>query len=58
VRCFYYNKFGTTDETIFDVNSILHTMGIVAKGDLVINTAAMPLHTRSRTNTIKVSRID
>ncbi|MGB3076917.1 MAG: pyruvate kinase alpha/beta domain-containing protein, partial [Chitinophagales bacterium] len=58
VKCFYYNKFATTDETIHDVNSILHNLGFVEKGDLVINTASMPLHTRSRTNTIKVSRID
>ncbi|MEO6166747.1 MAG: pyruvate kinase [Chitinophagales bacterium] len=58
VRCFYYNKFGTTDETIHDVNSILLDLGFVEKGDLVINTASMPLNTRSRTNTIKVSRID
>lgn len=58
VRCFYYDKFGTTDETIHDVNSLLHNMGFIQKGDLVINTASMPLHTRSRTNTIKVSRID
>ncbi|MEP7128930.1 MAG: pyruvate kinase [Chitinophagales bacterium] len=58
VKCFYYNKFATTDETIHDVNSILHNLGFVETGDLVINTASMPLHTRSRTNTIKVSRID
>lgn len=58
VQCFYYNKFATTDETIHDVNSILYNLGLVEKGDLVINTASMPLHTRSRTNTIKVSRID
>lgn len=58
VKCFYYNKFATTDETIHDVNSILRDLGFVETGDLVINTASMPLHTRSRTNTIKVSRID
>jgi pyruvate kinase len=58
VKCFYYNKFATTDETIHDVNNILKELGYVAPGDLVINTASMPLHVRSRTNTIKVSRID
>lgn len=58
VKCFYYNKFATTDETIHDVNNILKEKGYVSEGDLVINTASMPLHIRSRTNTIKVSRID
>lgn len=58
VKAFYYNKFATTDETIHDVNSILRDMGYVRSQDLVINTASMPLHTRSRTNTIKVSKID
>ena len=58
VKCLYYNKFATTDETIHDVNNILKQEGFVVDGDLVINTASMPLHSRSRTNTIKVSRID
>jgi pyruvate kinase len=58
VKAFYYNKFATTDETIRDVNGLLKEMGYVAAQDLVINTASMPLHSRSRTNTIKVSRIE
>ncbi len=57
VKCFYYNKFATTDETIHDVNTLLREMGQVKPGDLVINTASMPLHSRSRTNTIRASRI-
>ncbi|MBA2423142.1 MAG: pyruvate kinase [Chitinophagales bacterium] len=57
VKCYYYNKFATTDETIHDVNNLLREMGQVKPGDLVINTASMPLHTRSRTNTIRASRI-
>lgn len=58
VRAFYYNKYATTDETIRDVNGLLKEMGYVKAHDLVINTASMPLHSRSRTNTIKVSRIE
>jgi pyruvate kinase len=58
VRAIYYNKFATTDETINDVNSILKQRGFVKHHELVINTASMPLHARSRTNTIKVSRIE
>jgi len=58
VRGFHYDKYATTDDTINDVNGILKEMGYVKHQDLVINTASMPLHSRSRTNTIKVSRIE
>ncbi|MCS6916213.1 MAG: pyruvate kinase [Chitinophagales bacterium] len=58
VRAFYYDRFTSTDDTIHDVNTLLREMGFVKPKDLVINTASMPLHARSRTNTIKVSRID
>ncbi|MCS6990989.1 MAG: pyruvate kinase [Chitinophagales bacterium] len=58
VRAFYYDRFTSTDDTIHDVNTILRELGFVKPKDLVINTASMPLHARSRTNTIKVSRIE
>lgn len=58
VRAFFYDRFTSTDDTIRDVNTILLEKGLVKSKDLVINTASMPLHARSRTNTIKVSRID
>ncbi len=58
VHAFYYNKFATTDETISDVNHILKQAEYVKHHDVVINTASMPLHSKSRTNTIKVSRIE
>jgi pyruvate kinase len=58
VRAFYYNKFATTDETIRDVNGLLKEMGFVKANEIVVNTTSMPLHSRSRTNTIKVTKID
>ncbi|MBA3647713.1 MAG: pyruvate kinase [Chitinophagales bacterium] len=58
VQVLFYNRFATTDETIKDVNGVLKSLGHVSSGNLVINTASMPLHERSRTNTIKVSRIE
>ena len=58
VRAFFYDKFSTTDETILDVNGLLKEMGFVKSQDIVVNTASMPLHSRSRTNTIKVSKIE
>ncbi len=58
VRCFYYNKFTTTDGTIEDVCQILLRQGMVKKGDVVINTGSMPLEARQRTNFLKITEIE
>lgn len=57
VRAFYYEGFTGTDETINDVIEILKRHKHVKLGDLVINTASMPLTQQGRTNTVKVSRV-
>ena len=58
VRCYYYDRFTTTDETIIDVNDILKRAGRIKKGDIVINTGSMPLHRRHRTNMMKVTEVE
>ncbi|MCB0612952.1 MAG: pyruvate kinase, partial [Phaeodactylibacter sp.] len=58
VRCYYYDRFTTTDETIQDVTDILKREGRVQTGDIVINTASMPLHRRFRTNMLKVTVVE
>lgn len=58
VRGFYYDKYRSTDETFQDVNTFLLQQGFVSEGDLVINTASMPINERSRTNTLKITKID
>jgi len=58
VRCFYYDKFTTTDETINDVTEILKDAGIVYKDDIVVNTGSMPLHRRFRTNMMKLTIVE
>lgn len=58
VRCFYYDRFTTTDETIIDVNDILKRAGRVKPGDIVVNTGSMPLHRRHRTNMLKVTVVE
>lgn len=55
VRSFYYNRMVSTDETFGDINNALIKLGLVQKGDLVINTASMPIHERLRTNSLKVT---
>ncbi len=57
VRGFYYDKYSSTDETFNDVLEILKENDFVGTGDLVINTASMPIHEKARTNAIKVSTV-
>ena len=54
LRGVYYDKMGSTDETFADLEQILREKGFLHKGDVVINTASMPLHWEDRTNMLKV----
>ncbi len=58
VKCFYYDKFTTTDDTIQDVTDILKQKGLVEEGDVIVNTGSMPLHRRHRTNMLKVTVVE
>lgn len=58
VRCYYYDRFTTTDETINDVTEILRSAGRINAGDVIVNTASMPLHKRHRTNMLKVTVVE
>jgi pyruvate kinase len=58
VRGFIYDKFVSTDETFRDVIRILKEYGHLQEGDLVVNTAAMPIQARSKTNALKISVVD
>ncbi|MEM1215457.1 MAG: pyruvate kinase [Bacteroidota bacterium] len=58
VRCYYYDRFTTTDETIGDVVDILKEKDRVQPGDVIINTGSMPLHKRYRTNMLKVTVVE
>jgi pyruvate kinase len=58
VRAFYYDKLTTTDETFQDIQDILAKEGHLHKGDIIINTASMPISKRQKTNTIKLSVVE
>lgn len=58
VKAFYYDKFESTDRTISDVNAILKAEKFVAPGDVVINTAAIPIEKKGKTNMVKVTVIE
>jgi pyruvate kinase len=58
VRTFYYDQLESTDQTIADVNNILKAENLVLAGDVVINTAAVPISKRGKTNMLKVTVIE
>ena len=55
VKCFYYDKFASTDETIEDTIQILKENDRISVGDIVVNTGSMPIDKRLRTNMLKVT---
>ena len=58
VETFYYDKMVSTDHTIADIKYILKKNGHVQEGDLIINTASMPIEDKGNTNMLKLSYID
>ncbi|CAA6819484.1 MAG: Pyruvate kinase (EC [uncultured Aureispira sp.] len=58
IRCFYYDKYTSTDDTIKDVQNLLVAGGHLKTGDVVINTGSMPLLERKKTNMLKISVIE
>ncbi|MEM1120499.1 MAG: pyruvate kinase [Bacteroidota bacterium] len=58
VKCFYYDKFTTTDGTISDVAEILRDRGELETGDTIVNLGSMPIKKRHRTNMMKITVVE
>ena len=58
VRGFYYDKWESTDNTIIEVNEFLKSKKLVKQGDIIINTAAIPIDAKGKTNMLKITLID
>jgi len=58
VRGFYYDKWESTDNTIIEVNEFLKSKKLVKQGDIVINTAAIPMEAKGKTNMLKITVIE
>ena len=57
VRAFFYDKKTNTDETVRDVIAVLKSKDLLKDGDVVINTAAMPVIENRKTNAVKISTV-
>jgi pyruvate kinase len=58
VKAFYYDKLESTDQSISDVNEILKSENLIEVGDVVINTASVPITKQGKTNMLKVSVVE
>ena len=58
VRAFYYDKLESTDQSISDVNEMLKAENLIEVGDVVINTASVPITKQGKTNMLKVSVVE
>jgi pyruvate kinase len=58
VRAYLYSKQISTDATFTDIENTLKKDGHVKTGDVIINTASMPLKVKGKTNMLKVHLVD
>lgn len=58
VSGFYYDAYESTDKSIQDANTKLKEMELVKEGEIVVNTASIPIEKKGKTNMIKVSVVE
>ncbi len=58
VRAYFYDKQSSTDGTFQDIQNQLKAEGHVNEGDIIINTASMPLKAKGKTNMLKIHVVD
>ncbi len=58
VRAYFYESNVSTDATFMDIQGQLKADGHVKEGDIIINTASMPLKVKGKTNMMKVHVVD
>jgi pyruvate kinase len=58
VRAYLYSNQISTDATFTDIENTLKKDGHVKTGDVIINTASMPLKVKGKTNMLKVHLVD
>jgi pyruvate kinase len=58
VRAYYYESQVSTDATFEDIENTLKNDGHVISGDVIINTASMPLKQKGKTNMLKVHIVE
>ncbi|UJP64605.1 pyruvate kinase [Mongoliitalea daihaiensis] len=58
VRAYYYTSNVSTDATFMDIQNKLKADNYVKNGDIIINTASMPLKAKGPTNMLKIHIVE
>ena len=58
VRAYHYDQSVSTDDTFTDIQNKLKEERFVVEGDIVINTASMPLKAKGKTNMLKIHVVE
>jgi len=58
VRAYFYENQVSTDATFIDIENTLKSDGHVISGDIIVNTASMPLKSNGRTNMLKIHIVE
>jgi len=58
VRAYHYSSQVSTDATFEDIENTLKNDKHVLSGDIIINTASMPLKEKGRTNMLKIHVVE
>ncbi|MGY6559870.1 MAG: pyruvate kinase [Nitritalea sp.] len=58
VRAYYYESNVSTDATFMDLQNKLKEDRHVAPGDIIVNTASMPLKAKGKTNMLKIHIVE
>ncbi|EKB51276.1 pyruvate kinase [Cecembia lonarensis] len=58
VRSYHYESNVSTDATFLDIQNQLKKDGYVKTGDIIINTASMPLKAKGKTNMLKIHQVE
>lgn len=58
VRGFWYDKMESINKTFEDLQNKLKNNDLLEVGDIVVNTASMPLHWKGHTNMMKINEVE
>ena len=58
VYAHYYDKYGSTDETVEDIIGIAKENKYLAKGDMAITLTSMPIEKKGMVNSLRVTEVD
>lgn len=58
VRAYHYSSQVSTDATFEDIQNTLKSDSHVKAGDIIVNTASMPLKEKGRTNMLKIHLVE